>query len=42
MMVIADLDLEKIQEFRTDGTVLPLRDSISTREMIGTVEVTSV
>ena len=42
MMVIAELDLEKIQEFRTEGTVLPLRDSISTSAMIGTVEVTSV
>ena len=39
MMVIADLDIDKLREFRTLGTVLPLRDSAQTERMIGSVEI---
>jgi predicted amidohydrolase len=39
MMVIGDLDLEKLRESRRTGTVLPLRDRESTENVLGSTEV---
>ncbi len=39
MMVIGELNLETITESRAAGTVLPLRDSRSTAEILATLEV---
>jgi len=41
-MVIGELNLTTIRDSRADGTVLPLRDSASTAEVISKVEVVSV
>ncbi len=38
MMVIGDLNLETIRESRERGTVLPLRDSCTTAEVLATLE----
>ncbi|MBC86037.1 MAG: acyltransferase [Bdellovibrionaceae bacterium] len=37
-MIIGDLNLDLINEARESGTVLPLRDSISTQEMLNVVD----
>jgi predicted amidohydrolase len=39
MMVIGELNLQTIRESRQSGTVLPLRDSMTTSEVISTLEV---
>jgi predicted amidohydrolase len=38
-MIIGDLDLRSIRESRSAGTVLPLRDSTSTAEVVSKLEV---
>jgi predicted amidohydrolase len=38
-MVIAELNLKTIQESRVTGTVLPLRDSSTTAEVVSTLEI---
>ena len=38
MMVIGDLDLDLLRESREKGTVLPLRDSSTTAEVLATLE----
>ncbi|MEX0745937.1 MAG: nitrilase-related carbon-nitrogen hydrolase, partial [Phycisphaeraceae bacterium] len=38
-MVIAELDLDRIRESRETGTVLPLRDSVSSAEVAASLEV---
>ena len=40
MMVIGDLNLVALRESRRTGTVLPLRDSASTAEVLASIEVT--
>ena len=40
-MVIGELNLETIGESRASGTVLPLRDSSSTADMVARTEVVS-
>ena len=37
-MVIGELNLKTLQESRTEGTVLPLRDSSTTAEVVSTLE----
>ncbi len=39
-MIIAELDLERIAETRERGTVLPLRDSATTAEVLHNTEIT--
>ena len=41
-MVIGELNLKTLQESRTEGTVLPLRDSSTTAEVVSTLEEVSV
>jgi len=41
-MVIGELNMKTIRESRTDGTVLPLRDSSTTAEVVSKVEVVSL
>lgn len=41
-MIIAELNLKTIQESRTGGTVMPLRDSSTTAEVVSTLEEVSV
>jgi len=38
MMVVADLDLEDLRRSREHGTVLPLRDSLTTAEVLSDLE----
>jgi len=42
MMVIGELNLKTITESRLSGTVLPLRDSQTTAEVVSTLEVISI
>jgi predicted amidohydrolase len=42
MMVIGELNLKTIAESRASGTVLPLRDSRRTAEIISQLEVTKL
>jgi predicted amidohydrolase len=41
-MVIGELDMDRIKESRETGTVLPLRDSMSTREVITRLDTVSL
>jgi len=41
-MVIGELNLTTIEESRTHGTVLPLRDSVLTKDLIKSIEVVSL
>ena len=41
-MVIAELNLQTIQESRSTGTVLPLRDSSTTAEVVSSLEVVNL
>lgn len=41
-MVIGELNLKILQDSRTEGTVLPLRDSSTTAEVVSTLEEVSV
>ena len=41
-MVIGELNLVTIEESRTTGTVLPLRDSATTAEVVSTMEVVTI
>jgi len=41
-MVIGELNLVTIEESRTSGTVLPLRDSATTAEVVSTMEVVPI
>jgi predicted amidohydrolase len=38
-LVIGELDMDRIQEARESGTVLPLRDSVTSKEVAATLEV---
>jgi hypothetical protein len=38
MMVLGDLDLESLRHSREHGTVLPLRDSQTTAEVVAGLE----
>lgn len=38
-LIIGDLDMERIKEARETGTVLPLRDSVTSQEIASTLEV---
>lgn len=42
MMVVADLDLDDLRESREAGTVLPLRDSATTAEVLADIEVVQI
>jgi predicted amidohydrolase len=41
-MVIGELNLVTIEESRTTGTVLPLRDSATTAQVVATMEVVTL
>ena len=42
MMVVAELDLDDLRRSRETGTVLPLRDSSTTSEVLSDLEEVSV
>lgn len=42
MMVVAELDLDDLRRSRESGTVLPLRDSATTSEVLADLEEISI